>query len=61
VVTRIFCKATVHVWQQTFGKPPRGSSYERQWATKIKEIGLQSSTTGAPGGEETGTMRGKPE
>jgi hypothetical protein len=36
LVTRIFCKAMVHVWQQTFRKPPRSSYHERQWATKIE-------------------------
>ena len=43
-----------HVWQQTHGKPPRRSYHDRQWAAKKKEIGLQPSTTGAPGGKETG-------
>ena len=36
-----------HVWQQTHGKPPRRSYHDRQWAAKMKEIGLQPSTTGA--------------
>jgi len=43
-----------HVWQQTHGTPPRRSYHDRQWAAKMKEIGLQPSTTGAPGGKETG-------
>jgi hypothetical protein len=43
-----------HVWQQTHGKPPRRSYHDRQWAAKMKQIGLQPSTTGAPGGMETG-------
>jgi SprT-like family len=43
-----------HVWQQTHGKVPRRSYHDRQWAGKMKEIGLQPSTTGAPGGKETG-------
>jgi predicted SprT family Zn-dependent metalloprotease len=43
-----------HVWQQTHGAPPRRSYHDRQWAAKMKEIGLQPSATGAPGGKETG-------
>jgi predicted SprT family Zn-dependent metalloprotease len=43
-----------HVWQQTHGTPPRRSYHDRQWAAKMKEIGLQPTTTGAPGGKETG-------
>ncbi|SPE34073.1 hypothetical protein SBA3_2090010 [Candidatus Sulfopaludibacter sp. SbA3] len=29
-----------HVWQQTHGKPPTRSYHDRQWAAKMKEIGL---------------------
>jgi predicted SprT family Zn-dependent metalloprotease len=43
-----------HVWQQTHGKPPRRSYHDRQWAAKMREIGLQPSSTGEPGGKETG-------
>ena len=43
-----------HVWQQAHGKPPRRSYHDRQWAAKMKEIGLQPTTTGEPGGKETG-------
>ena len=43
-----------HVWQQTHGKPPRKSYHDRQWAGKMREIGLQPSSTGEPGGKETG-------
>jgi hypothetical protein len=43
-----------HVWQQHCGRPPRRSYHDRQWAAKMKEIGLQPSTTGEPGGKETG-------
>ena len=30
-----------HVWQQTHGKPPTRCYHDRQWAAKMKEIGLQ--------------------
>jgi hypothetical protein len=43
-----------HVWQQSHGTPPRRSYHDRQWAAKMKEIGLQPTSTGAPGGKETG-------
>jgi hypothetical protein len=43
-----------HVWQQTFGTPPRRCYHDKEWAAKMKEIGLQPSTTGQPGGKETG-------
>jgi len=43
-----------HVWQQTHGKAPRRSYHDRQWAAKMREIGLQPSSTGEPGGQETG-------
>lgn len=43
-----------HVWQQAHGTPPRRCYHDRQWAAKMKEIGLPPSDTGAPGGKETG-------
>jgi predicted RNA-binding Zn-ribbon protein involved in translation (DUF1610 family) len=43
-----------HVWQQTHGKAPRRSYHDRQWAAKMREIGLQPSSTSEPGGKETG-------
>jgi len=44
----------VHIWQEEHGKPPRRAYHDRQWAAKMKEVGLQPSDTGAPGGKETG-------
>ena len=43
-----------HVWQQAHGTPPRRSYHDRQWAAKMHEIGLHPSSTGEPGGKETG-------
>lgn len=43
-----------HVWQQTHGAPSRRSYHNREWAEKMKEIGLQPSDTGMVGGKETG-------
>jgi predicted SprT family Zn-dependent metalloprotease len=42
-----------HVWQQSHGTPPRRSYHDRQWAGKMKEIGLQPTTTGEPGRRHT--------
>jgi hypothetical protein len=43
-----------HVWQQSFGKPGRRGYHNRQWGAEMKRIGLYPSSTGAPGGSETG-------
>jgi predicted SprT family Zn-dependent metalloprotease len=43
-----------HLWQQAHGSAPRRAYHDREWAAKMKEIGLQPSTTGQPGGKETG-------
>jgi SprT-like family len=43
-----------HVWQQIHGKAPRKGYHDRQWAGKMREIGLQPSSTGEEGGKETG-------
>jgi len=44
----------VHVWQQAHGTPSRRSYHNRQWAAKMKAIGLQPTDTGEAGGKETG-------
>ena len=43
-----------HLWQHRFGKRPRKAYHDKQWAAKMREIGLIPSDTGAPGGKETG-------
>jgi SprT-like family len=43
-----------HVWQQAHGKAPRKGYHDRQWAGKMREVGLQPSSTGEAGGAETG-------
>lgn len=42
-----------HQWQQHFGKPS-GSYHNKQWAAKMREIGLIPSDTGRTGGKMTG-------
>ena len=44
----------VHVWHHAFGAPSARGYHNKQWATKMKEIGLQPSSTGMVGGSETG-------
>jgi predicted SprT family Zn-dependent metalloprotease len=44
-----------HLWQDHFGiRPSRWGYHNKEWAKKMKEIGLQPSDTGKPGGKETG-------
>ncbi|SDE99634.1 SprT-like domain-containing protein [Rhodospira trueperi] len=43
-----------HLWQRVYGTPGRARYHNREWAAKMKAIGLHPSTTGAPGGKETG-------
>src|SRR5260221_3129047 len=44
----------VHLWQHHYGKQPRKGYHDRQWAAKMREIGLVPTATGEPGGKETG-------
>ncbi len=44
----------VHLWQHHFGQSGRGRYHNRQWAEKMKSVGLHPSDTGLPGGAETG-------
>ncbi len=43
-----------HLWQHHFGKPGRGRYHNKEWALRMKEIGLQPSDSGEEGGKETG-------
>ncbi|WFS69541.1 SprT-like domain-containing protein (plasmid) [Agrobacterium leguminum] len=44
----------VHLWQHHFGKPSRGGYHNREWAEKMHAVGLVPSSSGEPGGKETG-------
>jgi len=44
----------VHLWQHHFGKPSRQSYHNKQWAAKMREVGLVPTGTGESGGKETG-------
>jgi hypothetical protein len=43
-----------HLWQHHHGKPGRSRYHNREWAEKMKAIGLQPTDTGEEGGKETG-------
>jgi hypothetical protein len=42
------------LWQHHFGKSSRSGHHNREWAERMKSIGLCPSSTGQPGGKETG-------
>jgi predicted SprT family Zn-dependent metalloprotease len=44
----------VHLWQFHFGTPSRRGYHNREWAEKMKAVGLMPSTTGRPGGAQVG-------
>src|SRR5262249_14968218 len=44
----------VHLWQHHFGKPSRRTYHNKEWAAKMKAVGLVPSDSGEPGGKETG-------
>ncbi len=44
----------VHLWQWHFGTPSRRGYHNEQWASKMEDVGLLPSTTGAPGGKRVG-------
>jgi hypothetical protein len=44
----------VHLAQHHFGKPARKGYHDKKWAAAMKAIGLQPTSTGQPGGAETG-------
>ena len=44
----------MHLAQEHFGKPARGGYHNKEWAASMKTIGLHPSSTGEPGGAETG-------
>jgi SprT-like family. len=43
-----------HVWQETCGNASKHRYHDKEWGAKMKSIGLQPSSTGEPGGKETG-------
>ncbi|GAB1387420.1 SprT-like domain-containing protein [Melaminivora sp.] len=44
----------VHHWQDSLGQPSKSNPHNRQWAQKMRDIGLEPSATGLPEGKDTG-------
>ena len=44
----------VHLWQHHHGQPGRGRYHNREWADRMKAIGLHPTDTGSEGGREIG-------
>lgn len=44
----------VHHWQEQLGHPSKSNPHNREWAHKMREIGLEPSSTGLPEGRDTG-------
>lgn len=43
-----------HLWQYEFGKPSRSGYHNKEWAKKMRQVGLMPSHTGQEGGKQTG-------
>jgi hypothetical protein len=50
----VFVHLILHVWQYHCGTPGRNGYHNREFAEMAKRIGLYPSTSGEPGGKETG-------
>jgi hypothetical protein len=48
----------VHLWQRHHGAPGRGRYHNREWAEKMKTVGLKPTDTGMEDGKETGESVG---
>lgn len=54
-VASVLAHELVHLWRHENGPRSRGGYHDKLWAAKMKSIGLMPSSTGAPGGRETGS------
>lgn len=43
-----------HLWQHNLGTPSQRTYHNKEWGTKMEDIGLMPSNTGKPGGKKTG-------
>lgn len=44
----------VHHWQDRLGQPSKSNPHNKEWAQKMREVGLEPSSTGLPSGKDTG-------
>lgn len=49
-----FVHEMVHMWEEEYGRPGKNGYHNKHWAESMKAVGLYPSTTGQPGGKETG-------
>lgn len=47
----------VHHWQDRLGQPSKSNPHNKEWAQKMREVGLEPSSTGLPSGKDTGQSR----
>jgi hypothetical protein len=58
-ICSILVHEMTHCWQEHFGAKKKREDYryhDREWALKMKSMGLQPSNTGMVGGKETGVQ-----
>jgi len=53
-ICQTLCHEMVHIWQAHFGSPGRRGYHNKEFANKMRSIGLMASSTGKPGGAATG-------
>jgi hypothetical protein len=53
-ITSTLVHEMVHCWQEQHGTAPTRGYHDREWAAKMKAVGLQPSNSGGIGGKETG-------
>ena len=53
-IMSILLHEMVHLWQNKFGKPSARGYHNKEWAAKMKALGLMPSNSGMVGGKETG-------
>lgn len=44
----------VHHWQAAHGQTTKSNPHNREWAQKMRSLGLEPSSTGLPGGKDSG-------
>lgn len=47
-----------HLWQDAFGEASRAAYHNKEWGTKMEELGLMPSDIGLEGGKRTGQKMG---
>jgi len=53
-ITSTLVHEMAHCWQQQHGKPGSGRYHNKEWAAKMKAVGLQPSNTGAVAARKPG-------